>query len=453
MRLRISQDEATADSLRGYATINGVIQFDTPVTYQKSVTYRAMEDVVTPKHKEIIAAGNILNNRMLSQTYLYACKPAYVTTTGKISGYDALQSYPIGLAGVVFELPEEVIPKQFRIFTNEEERYNVFLSEYSSERDIAIAKAWSNISRNEMQILASLGELPETLSWIKSIFTRLIKVIRGLRNLKSMISLADDLRKAGKARKADKILQRVSDKIDKSSSKVGTLATPVDLWLEYRYAIRPLVFEMISALKALKTVIKKGTRFTSRGFHEEQRYEVTNYLASNGWVEFNRRVAITRRSNYRAGVLANIDEDINDILAIWGFDQPLQSIYELIPFSFIVDWFFNVGTIIGAWSPKASLSVLSSWIVEQHYLKTVITLDQFTPLPLIPDTNYWNYVAVNTDNYYEWGTTIKRRIPTPDRPILPSFNLRLDMAKIADLAAIGYSLFMGTSGAKAAKRS
>lgn len=454
MRLRISQDDATADSLRGYATINGVIQFDQSVQFQKSVTFRAMEDVVTPKFKELIAKGNILQNRMLSQTWLFSCKPAYVTTTGVISGYPALQSYPLSAASLLGGIPEGVIPKQFRSYASEDERYITYLSEYSSERDISIAKAWSNISRNEMQILASLGELPETLSWIKSIFTRAIKVFKGLKNLKSAVGLADELLKAGKARKAKKVMQRVGDKISTSLSKAGTLTTPVDLWLEYRYAIRPLVFEMVSAIKALKTSIAKGTRFTSRGFHEKQTYEVTNYpVTGGGWVDLNRRIALTRRSNYRAGVLSNIEDDINDIMAIWGFDQPLQSIYELIPFSFIVDWFFNIGTIIGAWSPKASLSVLSSWIMEQHYIKTVMTCDQFTPCTLIPSSNHWDYVAVNTDNYYEWGTTIKRRIPTPDRPILPSFNLRLDMAKIADLAAIGYSLFLGSSGAKAAKHS
>lgn len=444
MRLRISDDRSTEGSLRGYAVINGVTQFDGPVAFRASRIWRAMEDVETLKYKERSGKGEIINNPMCSQTLICACNPAYVTTTGLIQGMPATQVYPVLVDKATLGLETDALQQEVTFL--DRTAFEEFLEEWDDERDIAIAKAWANVSKSEIQLLASLGEMPETLSWIKSIFTRAIKLIKGIKTLNSKLVLASILYENGKVKASKKVLSTLGSK------KKDVLPAVMDPWLEYRYAIRPLVFEMKSALEALKASINKGTRFTSRGFYENKTisntYDYTDVFGS--WVRAHRRLSLTHTRNYRAGVLAKIDSDINALLAIWGLDQPLQSVYELIPFSFIVDWFFNVGTIIGAWAPKASLQVLSSWIVEAHLLQRDVVITAVDPLMLEPVV--WQTASIEGGNNYSWGTTIKRRLPSPDRPILPSFNLRLDMAKIADLASIGYALFLGSPSLKLAKR-
>lgn len=439
MRLRVSEDVSTAGKpLRGYATIRGVIQFDNQVPWTETERFRAMEDVVTPKYKESICNGAILNNRMLSQTYFASCSPAYVATTGVISGYPAVQKYPFTDGGSLISNIADVSRVRFDAWTSEE-RYSVFLGEYSSERALAVAKAFANVSKAEIQALASLGELPETLKWIGSIYTRAISLIKALK-AKKLASVIGVLSVKGVAKKKSKV----------SSKDPQALPIVMNTWLEWRYALRPLIFEMQQAVKALQAQIARGTRFTSRGFNDEYITTTTNSEFNSGWVKFNRQLTISRRSDYRAGVLSEIESDINSIMAIWGLDQPLETVYELTPFSFILDWFFNVGTIIAAWSPQSSLKTLTSWIVEQHLITWTLRLNNFLPVDS-PGVDWRTAVDENLGSEYKWGTTIKRRLPLPDRPIMPIFDLKLDMAKIADLAAIGYALLKGAP-VKVAKR-
>lgn len=450
MRLRIGDDRTTdGDPFRGYAKINGVIQFDHSVPYIASKIWRAMQDVETPRFKEKICQGQILNNRMLSQTYLEASRPAYLKTTGVISGYPAIQEYPVLLSPALLTDLSAGPELRFDAYA-EEDRYNdVYLNQYASERSIAIAKAWSNVSKAEIQALASLGELPETVEWLKSIYTRAARVIKAVK-ARNVSRIVESLTVPSKPKKVKK--KKLPKKALPSDKELKALPLIGNTWLEYRYALRPLIFEMQQAIAALQATIAKGTRFTSRGFHEKQDSTITTKRLNTGWVDLDRQLTITRSSNYRAGVLTMIEDDINSIMAIWGLDQLPETVYELTPFSFILDWFFNVGSIIGAWSPKASLTTLTSWIVEQHLISMRLRFGSVLPVDS-PGVDWRTAEISNADEYYyRWDTTIKRRLTLPDRPILPTFNLRLDLAKVADLAAIGYALIKGSPNLKVAKR-
>lgn len=448
MRLRINDDSTTNGQARTYSEINRVVQMNVPYTYPVSQKFMAMQDVVTPDWKERVGKGEILNNRMISQTLVYSSVPVYLKTTGTYnSSMPALMESTLQGTSARGSL---TLPEQFKKFTGftDEYLFSEYLDEFNDERDIAIAKAFANVSKSEFQMLASLGEMPETLKWIKSIFERAIKLIKGIKtfNLK-LIRQAYTKEGLGSRGTLEKLTKAL-----KPGDKSSVLKHVADPWLEYRYAIRPLIYEMKSAVEALKAVIRKGTRFTARGFNDDRTVTITSDRYSYaGWIRFEtRRLSRTHARNYRAGVLSSIDDDIDSIMAIWGFDQPFQSAWELVPFSFIIDWFFNVGTIIGAWSPKASLTALSSWVTEQHLFEEEIRL--WNPVSITSLPLYWNKIEYNTDNYYRWATTIKRRLPSPDVPILPSFNLRLDTAKIADLAAIGYGLLLGSPSVTVAKR-
>lgn len=226
-----------------------------------------------------------------------------------------------------------------------------------------------------------------------------------------------------------------------SSDGMSTVDSLSNLWLEYRYAMRPLVFEMTQAITALGASVAKGTRQTARGYDED-------FTTSSGtWTIDNGLTAVTTGSYYkatrlsfRAGVLYDIEQDINGILALWGFDQPWETIWELTPFSFIVDWFFNIGDIISGWSEQASLRALGSWVtIREDTVTTAKALSfEINTHPLLASGSIMAQQGILTDQ-----TIYTQRVPSPSRPIIPTLNLKLDVSKLIDLATIGRGLYRG----------
>lgn len=111
-------------------------------------------------------------------------------------------------------------------------------------------------------------------------------------------------------------------------------------WMEYRYAIMPLVYSIndISKLLKEKDNIFKTDR-SSRKFTvvtEPKQFPEQKgvYLYTRSVVEY--RLSATAKSSYKP-----------DALTSRLFDQiginPFQTAWELVPFSFVVDWFVNVG--------------------------------------------------------------------------------------------------------------
>lgn len=395
----------------GTWTGNFIPSWGTPtyrsVDYIATQQYIAMLDIVTPNWRARIAKGEIISNPMASRAFSSSVSPSVMISNGFVKT-NPKNTWTRRHSGV--------IPPAFNAVVLDWIAFDAELEKYKDYRDVALSKAWANVDISEIQALASLGELPETLSWMTSLLKRAISLIRLFNQKKLLLA-------AGKM----------------VASKKSMLDSMSDLWLEYRYAIRPLVFDMHSAVMAWNAVVEKSNRFTARGFDEiplttsASTYQYTLPVYGKPIVS---RVSTTS-ANFRAGVLFVIDGNINEFRSIWGFDQPIETVWELIPFSFIVDWFFNVGHVISSWTYNPGLKPLTSWCTET--ISTSIT-DNWT----IPQYVDKQYTVVNEDFYPGCTKTTllsKRRIIAPSRALLPKFNLKLNTAKLIDLATIGRSLF------------
>lgn len=285
---------------------------------------------------------------------------------------------------------------------------------YEGLRDAAVVKSWSKVDESAMAALATLGELPETVNWIVSILKRLVSTMRILR---------------GKASKKEWAEAR---------DYLNSPSVVFDTWLEWRYAIRPLISEMENALEALATIIEKGSRQTARSYVYDvgQSVSVTPPVLTN-LVQFSFVKTEKHSVEFRGGVLYDLSEAINELRTVWGLDQPIEAAWELVPFSFIIDWFFNVGTVIGSWSTGIGLSPLGSWVTTIITKRTVCHGYGFTPWwdnDVIDKMEILQYPSVNLEQ------SLKQRWIDPSRFLLPSFKLKLDPQKILDLVAIGRQL-------------
>jgi len=211
-------------------------------------------------------------------------------------------------------------------------------------RTIAGTKAYADITSPEFQGLVFLAELREVVGFLR-------KPMSSLNNY-----LTRELRLARKKkRKRNKIHRSKLQHARKFSEHIG------DNWLAYRYGLRPLVSDLENAARAVASLqFRPPPRFTARGkmdLSEELSFEDL-VLGSSLETLAIRNGKTTRTVNVRAGVMyetSNLDT----------FGMNMQNIpiaaWEVIPFSFVADWFVNVGDYISAITPKLGVRVLGHW--------------------------------------------------------------------------------------------
>jgi hypothetical protein len=98
-------------------------------------------------------------------------------------------------------------------------------------------------------------------------------------------------------------------------------------------------------------------------------------------------------------------------------------IWEIIPFSFVVDWFANIGGLINALNPNPSYKTLGSWLVST----TTVTC-YGTITVTLPDS------STNTGSF-SIVRTIKERTPDVRESFL-SFDANLSIPKLLDAVAL-----------------
>jgi hypothetical protein len=392
---------------------------DNPVSWEvegvSGIQHSSMYDLETPNFKARSKAGEVILSPMFKSDFNSTMAPAlvdYVLHHSAESGSNRYNTdFPIFPSTANSSLP-----------ANHVNFGDIFDSNWD-DRNEAITQAWANVDESEIQLLASVGELPETIRWIAAIFRRSISVIR-LFNRKISVFQA---------------LYRAAKKTSKREYADGISA----LWLEYRYAFRPLVFEMKQAVDAAHKTIKKNSRATGRGFKFVNDVSSSSYETSD---QYGRSKALWNRTsrtgtNYRAGVLYRIEDDLRSILASWGIDQPLETAWELMPFSFIIDWFFNIGDLIAMWTDNTGLLPLGSWVTEIRtlsYSDIAVTASRGS----VPSQYTWVTSPSLAANGSQTSVGIyKRRIINPPQSYVPSVRLNLDLAKIFDLATIARTLF------------
>lgn len=133
-----------------------------------------------------------------------------------------------------------------------------------------------------------------------------------------------------------------------------------DSWLTYRYGVRPIVKDAQDAVKAIEVLkVPRPERFTSRGYASN-----SGTIDTEKYENFIRTKATTSKEvSVRAGAIYETSAWL-DTFGV-GYGQLPIAVWETIPFSFVVDWFVNVGTYIEAISPKGAVNILGTWTTRR----------------------------------------------------------------------------------------
>lgn len=370
----------------------------------------SMTDVVIPEFKKRSGRGEIFNNPMSkirTEEHIDLCSLQFDY------GIDALLSCNpvkwvysrdyryIWVKRVTSLFPYVSIPD--------------YASDLTSKINQAVAKAHSNIGMDKVLAIAMAAELGKTVSGLAYILKKVYKIYRSVRRA--------ELRKLAK---------------ELSFSELQ------EIYMNARYNLRPLAYDVAGMISVFNDVPLPG-RQTFRAA-SELNDSVTNsgtYVwLSNSNLSLTSPYTCTTYLNVlvRAGVLTQVETVTKAQLL--GLDKIIETGWELVPFSFIIDWFLNVSEIIGAWTPNFGFTTLTSWVT----VNTLLTQQVAFSSPTLVEKTV-NGQRIHSSNISFSGgiatkiTNTVERIPDPTRPIIPNFNVSLDEWKIIDLAIISKKLF------------
>lgn len=150
-------------------------------------------------------------------------------------------------------------------------------------------------------------------------------------------------------------------------------------YLMIRYGIMPLVRDVQGIVKGLEKPRNKRVRKTTRKQGNLFRSSTSTLTFSNG----NYRVNINRETNDEVLVRAmSIDEYNATLAANIGFTDNglIVTPWELIPWSFVLDWFVNVGKYLQALVPMQGRQQLGSCYVVRRMTSDLYTAAGTSPV-------------------------------------------------------------------------
>lgn len=181
-----------------------------------------------------------------------------------------------------------------------------------------------------------------------------------------------------------------------------------EMWLEYRYGWRPLVADIQNLTQTMlnleervsgRQVARSTQQVASKTTTSKQNYGDGPVGAPFTW-EMTRTVTeelIVRATHlYMPGQASHANQ--------FGLTAYAGTVWELVPFSFVVDWFVDVGGWISAWEPKPGVTDLGSCVTT---VRKMTEHGAITKLTTHVNHNLWNrntYCTLNgerTTSVYE----------------------------------------------------
>lgn len=130
------------------------------------------------------------------------------------------------------------------------------------------------------------------------------------------------------------------------------------LWLEYWFGWAPLAGEIYQSTVALTAAQVAGKHFATASTRLERR-DIAFY---------NKRVSESGVFSVKTGATVRYDNLDLMLASQMGLTNPLAIAWELVPFSFVVDWFAGVGRVLDARSDFYGVSLLDAY--HTYFLRT-----------------------------------------------------------------------------------
>ena len=289
---------------------------------------------------------------------------------------------------------------------------NIDTPERNRLQNIAVTRALANLKDQKVNYAQAFAERAQTARLVESSALKIGKSLVALRkgnfpDAAAALGLNRKLFKHGK----------------------GTSGSIGDNWLELQYGWKPLLSDVYGSMDELARKddeTKDRYRVTVRGTANSS-YSSRYTSAVNG------QVGATGMVRYHKGCRVSLDYNytnpVTGTLARLGISDPLTLAWELLPYSFVADWFLPVGSYLQSMSAANGYSYLGGYSTY-HQECTVKDSD-------------WGPGGRSTPNYYPAvnGSTYCKNVErtvfyTSPIPRFPGLKNPLSLTHMANAIAL-----------------
>lgn len=261
-----------------------------------------------------------------------------------------------------------------QVISNDERPFYQVQMFDQDEIDQAISEVKSQVVSDTLQsydLLTDLSEAKETLKLAQSLIKTVMRPLSAMSEFRKALNH----RNLPNRRKA----QLLTDK-----------------WMEYRYGIMPAIYSMQDIIKLVRESnnIYRSCR-ASRSIPTE--YSSESFVGANEKGAYQRttgtiKVQATSKTRFELGMMSRLIDQTSI--------NPIQTAWELIPYSFVIDWFANVGDWLLANTSLSTPGVSSSYCYSVKKEITRETFCRFHQDKLEFDWN-WGFEWSQTTDHFE----------------------------------------------------
>jgi hypothetical protein len=267
----------------------------------------------------------------------------------------------------------------------------------ASLRNKAINRAMEETRNMKINLAQSLAERKQVVNSIADIATRLAKAIHSVRRL--------DVKGAATALGLSKHPKKFS----------GNVASD---WLALQYGWKPLLSDIKSMAEHIaQNSVGRPTRVKARGRVREK---------GQPWIGRGRQISLNQPFDW---TFHGADRTVVCELEFWvyndalyegnqlGITDPLTLAWELVPYSFVVDWFLPVGDFISNLNYDSGL-VFAKGRITQHSTE----LSSVTPVAGTRLIDGIEQTLSGQPTLYEAVRLDREKLLEPPRVVFPSFK-------------------------------
>lgn len=252
----------------------------------------------------------------------------------------------------------------------------------------------SKVKQASVSVITMLAERKQTAALLQEFTGNLLYTLIHWRKPKKVVK---------RWLKADQKLRKWATR--KLERRILRCTTPAEAWLEYRFAIRPLMGDIRDALEAFEKGSKKQvmTHISRKDFTEDT--IVQKNLGPYGTVTGKMDV----RCDWK--IVGRFVIEDPSLAALGNLASVPASLWDLIPLSFVIDWAWDISSWLDLQNALLGLRFVSGFKgLKRSYVRTYSNkmLEASSTKRYIPDDEY---NATWSSLYYR--RTVLASCPTP----------------------------------------
>lgn len=226
---------------------------------------------------------------------------------------------------------------------------------WDNARDESITEALNSLADYKAETAANLAQARQTCDMFSRTAARFAGAFGAMRRGNFKLALTNHLGITGA----------------KKSRRFGS-----DLWLEYSYGWKPLMNDLYELNQLVHQILYRPIEIEGRGFGK------SSY--TDDWLYADRLyVRGSNDASHSTVLRGSLSSKALYLLQNAGLVNPLSVAWELVPWSFAIDWFMPVGQTLEAMTAGFGLQDNGGWTSSRT--KTILNLsEKLTTAPWFP---------------------------------------------------------------------